>query len=187
LHHCGVALPPIRGHAGSPGPFAEVSLSDTGSGIAPDILARIFEPFFTTKEVGKGTGLGLSQVFGFAKQSGGDVAVESEPGRGSTFRLYLPEVEPEFATAGTERRVASLEPAGAGQRVLMVKDNVEVGRFATQILQDIGYETTWATNAEEALDLLGYWRPYVRRRVLGRGHAGHGRDRAGQDPAPAAS
>ncbi|MFY9294730.1 MAG: PAS domain S-box protein [Methylorubrum rhodinum] len=84
---CGVGKPAIRGHAPAPGPFAAVSMTDTGSGIPADVVGRIFEPFFTTKEVGKGTGLGLSQVFGFAKQSGGDVDVASAPGRGSTFTL----------------------------------------------------------------------------------------------------
>ncbi|MEE7438252.1 PAS domain-containing protein [Methylobacterium oryzae] len=151
---CGAALPPIRGHAGAPGPFAAIDLVDTGTGIAPDVLARVFEPFFTTKEVGKGTGLGLSQVFGFAKQSGGDVAVESAPGRGATFTLYLPQVEPE-ASCAAAAEAAALDPGGAGQRVLVVEDNIEVGRFATQILEDLGYATTWATNAEEALDQLG--------------------------------
>jgi signal transduction histidine kinase len=98
---CSQGMPSIRGHGGSPAPFAAVSLSDTGTGIAPELLGRIFEPFYTTKEVGKGTGLGLSQVFGFAKQSGGDVNVESAPGRGTTFTLYLPEIE------------AAPEPGGA--------------------------------------------------------------------------
>ena len=83
-------MPSIRGHAGGTGRFVAVSLSDTGVGIAPTSSVQIFEPFFTTKEVGKGTGLGLSQVYGFAKQSGGDVAVESEVGRGTTFTIYLP-------------------------------------------------------------------------------------------------
>jgi CheY-like chemotaxis protein len=152
---CGMPLPSIRGHAGAPGPFAAVSLSDTGAGISPDVLTRIFEPFFTTKEVGKGTGLGLSQVFGFAKQSGGDVAVASEPGRGTTFTLYLPEAEMDFVGAEDGSEAAGLEPGGAGQRVLVVEDNIEVGRFATQILQDLGYAMTWAANAEEALDRIG--------------------------------
>jgi len=80
-------MPSIRGHAGAPGKFVAVSISDTGSGIPTDRLSQIFEPFFTTKEVGKGTGLGLSQVYGFAKQSGGDVAVESGLGKGTTFTL----------------------------------------------------------------------------------------------------
>ena len=91
--HGGRPMPAIRGHAGSRSTFAAVSLSDTGIGIAPEVLPRIFEPFFTTKDIGKGTGLGLSQVFGFAKQSGGDVDVSSEAGSGTTFTLYLPQVE----------------------------------------------------------------------------------------------
>ncbi|WP_455991107.1 ATP-binding protein [Methylorubrum extorquens] len=152
---CGAPLPPIRGHASAPGPFAAVSLGDTGCGIPPDLLNRVFEPFFTTKEIGKGTGLGLSQVFGFAKQSGGDVDVTSEPGQGTTFTLYLPEVEAEFASWEEAGEAATLDPGGSGQRVLVVEDNIEVGRFATQILEDLGYGTTWAVNAEEALDKLG--------------------------------
>jgi PAS domain S-box-containing protein len=152
---CTGSLPPIRGHAGVSGAFAAVSLTDTGSGIPPEQVGRIFEPFFTTKEVGKGTGLGLSQVFGFAKQSGGDVDVDSVVGRGSTFTLYLPETdggpreEPGPVPLGDEF------PTGAGQSVLVVEDNVEVGRFATQILEDLGYRTTWAANAEEALEQRG--------------------------------
>nr|WP_197093185.1 hybrid sensor histidine kinase/response regulator [Methylobacterium aquaticum] len=153
---CGVDLPPIRGHAGAVGPFAAVSLHDTGTGIPSDLLARVFEPFFTTKEVGRGTGLGLSQVFGFAKQSGGDVAVESVPGQGTTFTLYLPEVEAEFAAGdAAPGDPGQVDPGGVGQRVLVVEDNLEVGRFATQILEDLGYATTWAVNAEDALEKLG--------------------------------
>lgn len=151
---CGLAKPAIRGHAAAPGPFAAISLTDTGAGIPPEVLGRIFEPFFTTKEVGKGTGLGLSQVFGFAKQSGGDVDVESTVGTGTTFTLYLPQVEPS-PRQEPHPAEAEIAAAGFGQRVLVVEDNVEVGRFATQILQDLGYETTWATNAEEALAHLG--------------------------------
>ncbi|MFD0935109.1 ATP-binding protein [Methylobacterium trifolii] len=151
----GAALPPIRGHAGSGGAFAAVSLSDTGSGIAPDHLGRIFEPFFTTKDVGKGTGLGLSQVFGFAKQSGGDVDVESAPECGTTFTLYLPEIAAEAGAEPGDDPADLPAPLGAGQRVLVVEDNVDVGRFATQILEDFGYRTAWATNAEEALRTLG--------------------------------
>ncbi len=151
----GVPMPPIRGHAGSQNAFAAIALTDTGPGVPPDLLGRIFEPFFTTKEVGRGTGLGLSQVFGFAKQSGGDVDVASRPGEGATFTLYLPEA-PEAVSAddGTAAE-SSASPIGAGESVLVVEDNIEVGRFCTQILQDLGYRTTWATNAEEALERLG--------------------------------
>jgi CheY-like chemotaxis protein len=152
---CGAALHAIRGHAGSRKAFAAVSLTDTGSGIPPDRIGRIFEPFFTTKEVGKGTGLGLSQVFGFAKQSGGDVDVASVVGEGTTFTLYLPEVEPEEGQVRDRVQDGDLAPLGTGQRILVVEDNVGVGQFATQILEDLGYRPTWAANAEEALDRLG--------------------------------
>ncbi|WP_289014208.1 ATP-binding protein [uncultured Methylobacterium sp.] len=146
-------MPAIRGHAGSRSAFVAVSLADTGAGIAPDDLAHIFEPFFTTKGVGKGTGLGLSQVFGFAKQSGGDVDVHSVLGQGTTFTMFLPQVA---APAEIDPAVEVVGPAtdGAGRRVLVVEDNVEVGRFATQILQDLGYATEWAANAEAALERL---------------------------------
>jgi PAS domain S-box-containing protein len=148
-------MPAIRGHRGGTGPFVAVSLTDTGVGIAADQLIRIFEPFFTTKEVGKGTGLGLSQVYGFAKQSGGDVAVESEVGRGTTFTLYLPRIDETVAAEEERKRPTGSAPEeGRGRRVLVVEDNVEVGRFSTQVLQDLGYETTWAANADEALALL---------------------------------
>ena len=148
------AMPPIRGHAGGAGRFAAVSLSDSGPGIPEADVAHLFEPFFTTKGVGKGTGLGLSQVFGFAKQSGGDVAVASTRGTGATFTLYLPQVEPEALEQGIGPAFAQALD-GAGRRVLVVEDNLDVGRFSTQVLQDLGYETTWTVNAEEALETLG--------------------------------
>ena len=150
---CGVAMPPIRGHAGATGPFVAISMTDLGTGIAEDQITRIFDPFFTTKDIGKGTGLGLSQVFGFTKQSGGDVGVDSELGKGTTFTLYLPETE---ATVTRDDPVREIRPStGGGRRVLVVEDNVDVGRFSTQVLQDLGYKTTWAANAEEALERIG--------------------------------
>ncbi|MEI5668334.1 ATP-binding protein [Bosea sp. CCNWLW174] len=148
-------MPAIRGHAGGAGPFIAVSLSDTGMGIPSDKLSQIFEPFYTTKEVGKGTGLGLSQVFGFAKQSGGDIDVDSTVGAGTRFTLYLPRVErrPEAESEQGEARLAAIS-GGSGQRVLVVEDNVDVGTFSTQLLIDLGYETTWAANGNEALKIL---------------------------------
>ena len=148
------ALPSIRGHAGAPGPFVAMSLSDTGSGIPADQIARIFEPFFTTKEVGKGTGLGLSQVFGFAKQSGGDVSVESTIGQGTTFTLYLPQVASVPGDSEEAPPEAASVASGGGRRVLVVEDNIEIGRFATQILEDLGYKADWVTHAHEALSRL---------------------------------
>jgi PAS domain S-box-containing protein len=139
--------------AGSTDDLIALSLTDTGSGIAPEELPHIFEPFFTTKEVGKGTGLGLSQVYGFSKQSGGDVEVRSEVGRGTTFTLYLPRVQGEAARQkGIGGRVQG--DTGGGRRILIVEDNLEVGRFSTQLLQDLGYQTSWAISADEALALL---------------------------------
>ncbi|TNC09998.1 PAS domain S-box protein [Methylobacterium terricola] len=152
---CGAALPPIRGHAGSRNRFAAVTLVDTGTGIPPEQIGRIFEPFFTTKEVGKGTGLGLSQVFGFAKQSGGDVDVRSTLGQGTTFTLYLPEMRADERSVAERPQDDGLAPLGTGQRILVVEDNVGVGQFATQILEDLGYRPVWAANAEEALAELG--------------------------------
>ena len=148
---CGRAKPVIRGHGGSSRPFVAVAVTDTGSGIATEHLPRIFEPFFTTKEVGKGTGLGLSQVIGFAKQSGGDVDVASVIGRGCTFTLYLPQAEAEMGST-----ISAPQPEGQawepGDRcILVVEDNVEIGRFCTQILHDLGYGTMLAPTAEAAL------------------------------------
>lgn len=151
---CNAPMPAIRGHAGSRSHFAAVALADTGTGIEAGQIDRIFEPFFTTKEVGKGTGLGLSQVFGFTKQSGGDIDVVSTLGAGTTFTLYLPQVAAPAEPADVPQ-ILDASADGAGRCILVVEDNVEVGRFATQILHDLGYATEWAANAEAALDRLG--------------------------------
>jgi two-component system NtrC family sensor kinase len=150
------AVAELPGPAPHPAPahgYVAVSVEDTGVGIPHDHLGRIFEPFFTTKEVGEGTGLGLSQVFGFARQSGGEVTVDSEVGSGSTFTLYLPRVlrdeRPQEFTA------EDTEPVGGhGMSVLVVEDNIEVGTFATDALTELGYATTLVGNAIDALGEL---------------------------------
>ncbi|VVO01058.1 GAF domain-containing protein [Pseudomonas fluorescens] len=149
------SMPRIRGDEEAHQPFVSISLADTGTGISSDTFERIFEPFFTTKAVGKGTGLGLSQVFGFAKQSGGNVDVASRPGEGTVFTLYLPEVAQQMAQPDPTPESQSPTHDTAQCHILIVEDNLEVGRFANQILQDLGYQTTWATDAEQALTLAG--------------------------------
>ncbi|HKR88196.1 MAG TPA: ATP-binding protein [Phenylobacterium sp.] len=147
-------LPPVRRHAGISGDFVAVAVRDTGSGIAPEHLQSIFEPFFTTKDVGKGTGLGLSQVYGFAKQSGGEIDVESRLGGGSTFTLYLPRSSKAPAPQPEPDTPRKSAAHARGARVLVVEDNLEVGAFSTAMLHDLGFRTTWVTSAEEALELL---------------------------------
>ncbi|KQT54062.1 histidine kinase [Methylobacterium sp. Leaf456] len=142
-------IPAVRAHPPQRGDFVAVSISDTGSGIAPRNLERIFEPFFTTKVIGQGTGLGLSQVFGFAKQSGGEIAVASVLGKGTTFTLYLPRVVAAKAAEPAPEPEALAD--GHGTCVLVVEDNLDVGAFAQQALRELGYSTVWATDAAKAL------------------------------------
>jgi len=131
-------------------------VSDTGQGMPPEVLRRVFEPFFTTKPVGQGTGLGLSQVYGFARQSGGLVRIESAPGRGTTVRLLLPtHARAEAATAAAEREApAVLEGAGAGAAVLLVDDEDAVRRPAAERLRELGFRVLEAGDGPSALRLL---------------------------------
>ena len=147
------SIPAGPGHDFRVGEFIAISMADTGCGIAHDKLQAIFEPFYTTKEVGKGTGLGLSQVFGFTKQSGGEVEVSSVPGSGSVFTLYLaramPLLVPQSVTAQPKPGVQ-----GHRTRVLIVEDNQTLAQMTCEILDDLDYRTTWAASAEAALALL---------------------------------
>lgn len=148
------AIPPIRGNPGRRGNFISVAITDTGTGIAPENLEAVFEPFFTTKEVGKGTGLGLSQAFGFAKQSGGEIAVESVVGNGSTFTIYLPQADPPADRTKPDPAKPDIGVGGRDHRILVVEDNEEVGRFSTELLTDMGYSIKWVTSAKNALEAL---------------------------------
>ncbi|HXL12619.1 MAG TPA: ATP-binding protein [Bradyrhizobium sp.] len=144
------ALPSPAAHLRNSLGYVAVSVEDSGVGIPQDQLERIFEPFFTTKEVGQGTGLGLSQVFGFAKQSGGEVTVESEIGKGSTFTLYLPRIR--GSDSPKQLPMEDARPiAGEGISVLVVEDNLEVGTFAADALTELGYVPTLVHSAMEAM------------------------------------
>jgi PAS domain S-box-containing protein len=146
-------IPAIRAHPAVPGTFIKVSIADSGVGMAADEIARIFEPFYTTKAIGKGTGLGLSQVYGFAKQSGGDVRVESALGEGATFTLYLPRASETELVAQPAPTAEVLDGNGSG-RILVVEDNENVGEHAAQLLCDLGYEAVLAADASSALAVL---------------------------------
>jgi two-component system cell cycle sensor histidine kinase/response regulator CckA len=131
------------------GPYVLLTMSDTGHGMNHETLRRIFEPFFTTKEVGKGTGLGLSTVYGIVKQSGGYVSVESEVGRGTTFKIYLPRVDEEVGRIETSPRPSGLLPGE--ETVLLVEDDDQVRSIAAMALEMSGYDVLTAANGEEAL------------------------------------
>lgn len=140
------------------GDYVCLTVRDTGEGMPPAVLARVFEPYFTTKGPGRGTGLGLAQVHGFAKQSGGNVAIESTPGQGTTITLHLPR-----AVQGAQRDAPpsrAKDGAGvamqqaAGKTVLVVEDNANVAQFACSMLEGLGYSTRQAGSAADALRLL---------------------------------
>ncbi|MDB5869554.1 MAG: sensor hybrid histidine kinase [Polaromonas sp.] len=147
------SVPAGPGRSLQSGNFVAVSVADTGCGIESDRVDMIFEPFYTTKEVGKGTGLGLSQVFGFTKQSGGEIEVRSELGKGSVFTLYLPRAE----SAPAPQVMAPppyAAPQGHATGVLVVEDNETLAQMTCEILNVLGYRVTWAADAVAALDLL---------------------------------
>ncbi len=148
------AIPAVRRHAAATGDFVAVALSDSGSGMDAETMSRIFEPFFTTKMIGKGTGLGLSQAYGFAKQSGGEIGVESSPGVGSTFTIYLPRTASAAAPDDLHPPPIASRASLPVQRVLLVEDNEVVGRFALSLLQELGQAVVWAPNGEAALKTL---------------------------------
>ncbi|MEP9403337.1 PAS domain-containing protein [Sphingomonas silueang] len=144
---------PASGHApAQAGRHIAVAIADTGSGIADDLVGRIFEPFFTTKGLGKGTGLGLSQVFGFAKQSGGEVRVRGTPGD-TVFTLYLPQADAPAAAAPTPRAEPD-DLAGLGLRVLVVEDNAAVGHTTAQALEQHGFLPTHVVDGQAALEVI---------------------------------
>jgi CheY-like chemotaxis protein len=141
-------------HDLAPGQYVAISVSDTGSGMPPEVVARAFDPFFTTKPLGQGTGLGLSMVYGFAKQSNGYVRIYSEPRQGTTVRIYLPrsaEVA-ELDREATETHTPAV--ASEGGTVLVVDDEPVVRMLVSEVLRDLGYRVIEAADGAQAMKIL---------------------------------
>jgi len=142
-----------RTHAGvTPGKYVMLAVTDTGAGMDEETLTKIFEPFFSTKEKGKGTGLGLSTVYGIIKQSGGNIWAYSEPGRGTTFKIYLPQTEvgPEARPVAAQKETTR----GAGEQILVVEDEGSLRKLVGAMLSKLGYKVSLAANGGEALLLM---------------------------------
>ena len=137
-----------------PGQYVVICISDTGIGMPRDVLARAFEPFFTTKEVGQGTGLGLSQVYGFAKQSGGHLKIYSEPGHGTTVKLYVPRLHGDVDLDLRAEGSAHPSLSTGSETILVVEDEEDVRTYSTEILHELGYTVLEASTAEAALRIL---------------------------------
>jgi signal transduction histidine kinase/DNA-binding response OmpR family regulator len=140
----------------TPGQYVMLAVSDTGTGMTPEVMSRVFEPFFTTKPEGKGTGLGLAQAFGFTKQTGGHIKLYSELGEGTTIKLYLPRTRRETDAMDQDR---GLPVEGGSERILVVEDDEGVRAAVVDMLVDLGYQVSRAENAEAALALLDREKP----------------------------
>ena len=138
----------------APGDYVRISISDQGAGMSPEICKRIFEPFFTTKEQGKGTGLGLATSFGIIEQHGGWIAVDSNPGKGTRFDVFLPRNESSANLAATETPESATQPKGGKETILVVDDELVVRSVAEAILRKHGYHVLSAEDGMEALDIL---------------------------------
>jgi CheY-like chemotaxis protein len=135
-----------------PGNYVMIAVSDTGEGMAPDLLDKVFEPFFTTKEVGKGSGLGLSMVYGFVKQSNGHIKIYSEVGHGTTVKLYLPQAAGLVGPDKVTERSGDAERGG--ETILVVEDDPLVRQYVLTQIQSLGYTTFSASNGAEALAVI---------------------------------
>jgi PAS domain S-box-containing protein len=137
-----------------PGQYVLVAVSDTGTGMSKETLARAFEPFFTTKAPGEGTGLGLSQVYGFIKQSGGHVKIDSEPGEGTTVKLYLPRLATAPGQGESDETTPAVPMGRRGETILVVEDDDDVRAHGVDILRELGYRVIAAPDGESALRIL---------------------------------
>jgi PAS domain S-box-containing protein len=143
-----------------PGTYIELSIADTGAGMAPDVLARVFEPFFTTKDVGKGTGLGLSMVYGMARQCGGGVKIESEPGRGTIVRLYFRRADRDAEVPASGGQTGDeMRRARGAATVLVIDDDADVRHFIAAGLEEYGHEVIEAADGGEGIDKFAANRP----------------------------
>jgi CheY-like chemotaxis protein len=142
----------------APGDWVVIAVSDTGAGMTPTVAARAFEPFFTTKAASTGSGLGLSVVYGVIKQLGGEIALTSEPGKGTTVRIFLPRVPADAVPV--ERPSTLLSSAMEGARVLIVDDNPEVLDLMSAIMKEAGYEVATAASGRAAVDIFGDGRSF---------------------------
>ncbi len=138
----------------TPGQYVMVGVTDTGTGMPPEVVQRAFDPFYTTKGVGKGTGLGLSQVYGFVKQSGGHVKIYSEPGHGTTVKVYLPRLRKGEPAAEVAAPGPVLPRARDGEIVLVVEDDDRVRHMSVDALRELGYTVVQASDAAQALEVL---------------------------------
>jgi PAS domain S-box-containing protein len=137
-----------------PGQYVMLAVTDTGTGMAPEVQARAFEPFFTTKEVGKGTGLGLSMIYGFVKQSGGHIKIYSEIGHGTVIKIYLPRAKPEDQQATSASLQDSGAPPGGTETILVVEDDPMVREYVVGQLRSLGYTIIEAVNGPNAIAAL---------------------------------
>jgi two-component system cell cycle sensor histidine kinase/response regulator CckA len=133
-----------------PGEYVQLVVKDTGTGMSPEVMKRVFEPFFTTREVGKGTGMGLAVVYGIVKALQGTIAVESEPGVGSVFRVSLPKVK----TAAKEEQLKAAQVPGGSERILFVDDEEMLAEWGQATLERLGYSVEAVTDSARALSLF---------------------------------
>src|SRR5690606_22861373 len=127
-----------------PGDYLVLSVADSGTGMAPGVLAKAFEPFFTTKPLGQGTGLGLSMIYGFARQSGGQVAIDSQVGQGTTVSIFLPRHRGPAEGGEAASALEAAPQAGQGETILVVDDEPSVRMLVVDLLEDLGYQVLQA-------------------------------------------
>src|SRR6476660_9543447 len=146
--------PPEKPEEPPAGEYVVVSITDKGSGMSKDVLAKAFEPFFTTKEIGKGSGLGLSQALGFAKQSGGDMRIESRVDEGTSVKVYLPDTAEDEVSEGSSNSAAVVRGSFKGAIILLVDDDEAVREVTATMLRTSGYVVLEVGSGGAALDLL---------------------------------